>query len=234
MQRSNGRSARSLRTVTFARGFQPSPAGSVLVSFGNTQVICAVSVSDDVPRWMRGQQKGWLTAEYAMLPSATNERSRREVRSGRQSGRSMEIQRLIGRSLRAVCDLTKLPEMEIVVDCDVVVADGGTRTAAITGAWVALHDAFTKIGFASALTGQVSAVSVGVVAGEVVCDLDYPEDSTAEVDMNLVMTDDGRFIEVQGTAEGKPFDRELLDEMLLVGSEACSQLHRLQREAVGT
>lgn len=233
MSRKDGRVPSGLRTVSFVRDFQPSPAGSVLVSFGNTQVICAVSVSDDVPRWMRGQKKGWLTAEYAMLPSATNERSRREVRSGRQSGRSMEIQRLIGRSLRAVCDLTKVPEMEIVVDCDVVVADGGTRTAAITGAWVALHDAFTKLGFSKALTGQVSAVSVGIVDGEIMCDLDYPEDSSAEVDMNIVMTNDGQFIEVQGTAEGKPFDRAMLDRMLDVGGAGCENLHALQRAAVG-
>lgn len=227
-----GRAPEALRSVTFIRNFQPNPAGSVLVAFGNTQVICAVSISEDVPRWIRGQGKGWLTAEYAMLPSATNERTRRESRAGRQSGRSMEIQRLIGRSLRAVCDLTKLPELEFVVDCDVLVADGGTRTAAITGAWVALHDALEKVGHTRALTGQVAGVSVGVVDGVAMTDLDYPEDSAAEVDMNIVMTDAGRYVEVQGTAEGQAFDRAQLDRLLALGEHGCAALHALQREAV--
>lgn len=232
MSRHDGRTATSLRPVRFTRGFQPSPAASVLVEFGQTRVICAVSVSEDVPRWMKGQGRGWLTAEYAMLPASTNERNRREVRSGRQSGRSMEIQRLIGRSLRAGVDLSAIPELEIVVDCDVIVADGGTRTASITGAWVALHDALAKLGLTKALHGQVAAISVGVIGGEPVLDLDYMEDSTAEVDLNVVMRSDGTFIEVQGTAEGIPFGRGLLDGMLDLGDLGCKELFRLQREAI--
>jgi len=233
MARHDGRRPDELRAIRFTRGYQPSPAASVLVEFGATRVICAVSVSEDVPRWMKGQGRGWLTAEYAMLPTATSERNRREVRSGRQSGRTMEIQRLIGRSLRAGVDLARLPELEIVVDCDVVVADGGTRTASITGAWVALHDALDRLGLAHAMEGQVAAVSVGVVDGAPVLDLDYVEDVSAEVDMNLVMRSDGTFIEVQGTAEGKPFDRALLDGMLALGSQGCEGLFALQRNAIG-
>jgi ribonuclease PH len=232
MARHDGRAAGTLRPIGFTIDVQPFPASSVLVEFGQTRVLCAVSVSDDVPRWMKGQGRGWLTAEYAMLPTSTNERNRRESRTGRQTGRSMEIQRLIGRSLRAGVDLTKLPELEIVVDCDVIVADGGTRTAAITGAWVALHRALASLGLVKSIRGQVAAVSVGIVAGSPVTDLDYVEDSGAEVDMNLVMRSDARFIEVQGTAEGEPFDRALLDGLLELGAASCAELFELQREAI--
>ena len=233
MTRHDGRTPQALRPIRFTPDVQPSPAASVLVEFGATRVLCAVTISEDVPRWMKGQGRGWLTAEYAMLPTATNERNRREARTGRQSGRTMEIQRLIGRSLRAGVDLAKLPEIEIVVDCDVLVADGGTRTASITGSWVALHRALAALGLTKAMTGQVAAVSVGVVNGTPVSDLDYIEDSSAEVDMNLVMRSDDRFIEVQGTAEGEPFDRVLLDGLLELGAASCRELFALQREAIG-
>lgn len=233
MKRHDGRDETQTRPIRFTRDFQPSPSASVLVEFGSTRVICGVSVSEDVPRWMRGQGKGWITAEYSMLPTSTSERNRREARTGRQSGRTMEIQRLIGRSLRAGVDLTKLPELEVVIDCDVIVADGGTRTASITGAWVALHDAFSKLGLTKAMQGQVAAISAGVVDGRCVLDLDYIEDSGAEVDLNIVMRSDGTFIEVQGTAEGAPFSRNLLDEMLALGGTGCEELFRAQREAIG-
>ena len=192
-----------------------------------------------MPPWLKGQGRGWVTAEYGMLPRATSERTRREASAGKQTGRTQEIQRLIGRSLRAVTDLTALGEKQIVVDCDVLQADGGTRTASITGAYVALADAIADArakglikSNAQPLTGSVAAVSVGIVDGRPVLDLDYPEDSTAETDMNIVMTGDGRFNEVQGTAEAEPFDRALLDALLDLGAKGCADLTSLQREAL--
>ena len=213
-ERHDGRAPDETREVRITRNWLDHAEGSVLVEFGRTRVLCAASFTEGVPRWLKGKGAGWVTAEYAMLPRATNTRSDRESVKGRIGGRTHEISRLIGRSLRAVIDTKALGENTIVLDCDVLQADGGTRTAAITGAYVALVDAIEDararglIGKnAQPLTGSVAAVSVGVVGGPPVLDLDYPEDSTAETDMNVVMTGDGRFIEVQGTAEGEPFDR---------------------------
>lgn len=213
--------------------------GSVLIEFGRTRVLCAASFAPGVPRWLKGQGRGWVTAEYEMLPRATNTRSDRESRKGRVGGRTHEISRLIGRSLRAVIDTASLGENTIVLDCDVLQADGGTRTAAITGAFVALSDALADAkergllaGDAQPLTGSVAAVSVGIVDAAVVLDLDYPEDSNAQTDMNVVMTGDGRFVEVQGTAEGAPFDRALLGELLDLATRGCAELTELQRAAL--
>lgn len=240
MTRHDGRSADQLREIRITRNWLDHAEGSVLVEFGRTRVLCAASFSAGVPRWRKGSGKGWTTAEYAMLPRATHTRSDRESVKGRLGGRTHEISRLIGRSLRAVVDLDALGENTIQLDCDVLQADGGTRTAAITGAYVALVDAIEKAreqGLiakkAEPLTGSVAAVSVGVVKGEPVLDLDYPEDSTAETDMNVVMTGDGRFIEVQGTAEGVPFDRELLDALLDLAAEGCAELTARQAAAFG-
>jgi ribonuclease PH len=210
--RHDGRAANELRPVSFEPGVQRFAEGSVMVSFGHTQVLCAASVLPDVPRWLRGSGGGWVTAEYAMLPRATAERTRREVSSGRPRGRTQEIQRLIGRALRSVIDLEALGERAVVVDCDVLVADGGTRTAAITGGWVALSlalDALVADGALKAVPplDPLAAVSVGIVDGASVLDLDYEEDVAAQVDMNVVATADGRIVEVQGTAEGAPFSR---------------------------
>ena len=237
MTRADGRTDDELRPVTITRGFQKHPAGSVLVEFGDTKVLCAASVTEGVPRWRKGSGLGWLTAEYAMLPSATNTRSDRESVKGRVGGRTHEISRLIGRSLRACIDLRALGENTIALDCDVLQADGGTRTAAITGAYVALADAVTWLRRARAgsptrkpLSCQVAAVSVGVVDGRVRLDLPYEEDSRAEVDMNVVATDTGTLIEVQGTGEGATFTRRTLDAMLDIGARAASpQLTDLQR-----
>jgi ribonuclease PH len=211
--------------------------GSVLVSMGRTRVLCTASVEERVPPWMRGSGKGWVTAEYSLLPGSTGERVAREAAKGRQSGRTQEIQRLIGRSLRSVCDLVALGELQITVDCDVLQADGGTRTASICGAYVALHDALTRLvqrGVlrANPLTEAVAAVSVGVVDGVCMLDLPYEEDSRAEVDMNVVMTSSGRFIEVQGTAEGMPFTKGELDEMLSLAEHGIAQLLDLQVEVL--
>jgi ribonuclease PH len=236
--RADGRSDDELRDVRITRGFQKWPAGSVLVEFGNTKVIAAASVSSGVPRWRTGSGLGWLTAEYAMLPSATNSRSDRESIKGRVGGRTHEISRLIGRSLRACIDLAALGENTIMVDCDVIQADGGTRTAAITGAYVALADAVTWLGAAGKLADpkplscSISAVSVGVVDGRVRLDLPYEEDSRAEVDMNVVATDAGTLVEVQGTGEGATFARSTLDKMLDVALAGCSRLAELQAEAL--
>jgi ribonuclease PH len=224
--------------VTITRGFQKHPAGSVLVEFGDTKVLCAASVTDGVPRWRKGTGLGWLTAEYAMLPSATNTRSDRESVKGRVGGRTHEISRLIGRSLRACIDLKALGENTIALDCDVLQADGGTRTAAITGAYVALADAITylrargKLSDPKPLSGKVAAVSVGVVDGRVRLDLPYEEDSRAEVDTNVVATDSGTLIEVQGTGEGATFSRATLDAMLDVALGGIAQLVELQTEAL--
>jgi ribonuclease PH len=236
--RADGRSDDALRDVKITRGFQKWPAGSVLVEFGNTRVLAAASVSDGVPRWRTGSGLGWLTAEYAMLPSATNTRSDRESVKGRVGGRTHEISRLVGRSLRACIDLAALGENTIMIDCDVLQADGGTRTAAITGAYVALADAITWLGAARRLADpkplscSVAAVSVGVVDGRVRLDLPYEEDSRAEVDMNVVATDTGTLVEVQGTGEGATFTRSTLDKMLDLALAGCAELTRIQNDAL--
>ncbi|WP_344883008.1 ribonuclease PH [Allokutzneria multivorans] len=238
MARSDGRNDEALRDIRITRGFQEWPAGSVLVEFGKTKVLCAASAQDGVPRWRAGSGKGWVTAEYAMLPSATHTRSDRESVKGRVGGRTHEISRLIGRSLRACIDLSALGENTIAIDCDVIQADGGTRTAAITGAYVALADAITWLGAAGKLADpkplscSIAAVSVGVVDGRVRLDLPYEEDSRAEVDMNVVATDAGTLVEVQGTGEGATFARSTLDRMIDVALAGCAELSRLQAEAL--
>ncbi|MBC6448127.1 ribonuclease PH [Actinokineospora xionganensis] len=238
MARSDGRNDDQLRDIKLTRGYQDWPAGSVLVEFGKTRVLCAASVTEGVPRWRKGSGLGWVTAEYAMLPSATNTRGDRESVKGRIGGRTHEISRLIGRSLRACIDLAALGENTIHLDCDVIQADGGTRTAAITGAYVALHDAVTYLGAKGKLADPqpfscaVSAVSVGVVGGRVRLDLPYEEDVRAEVDMNVVATDAGTLIEVQGTGEGATFARSTLDQMLDYALAGCAELNRIQAEAL--
>ncbi len=231
--RSDGRALDQLRPVAFDRDFTVFAAGSVLVSMGRTRVLCTASVEDRVPPWMRGSGKGWVTAEYSMLPGSTAERASREAAKGNQSGRTQEIQRLIARSLRAVCDLVALGEAQITVDCDVLQADGGTRTASICGAYVALHDAFTRMVATGQLPGNplidsVAAVSVGIVDGVPMLDLPYVEDSKAEVDMNVVMTGGGRFVEVQGTAEGMAFSRGELDQLLALAETGITRLSAAQ------
>ncbi len=235
--RSYDRSAVELRPICFERGFTCHAEGSVLVSFGSTRVLCTATVEDTVPPFLRGQGKGWVTAEYAMLPRATHQRSARESMRGKVGGRTHEIQRLIGRSLRAVVDLQKLGERSIVIDCDVLQADGGTRTASITGAYVALVDAINGLIEAgklkdSPLLDSVAAVSAGIIRGKAMLDLDYSEDSTAEVDMNFVITGDGRFVEVQGTAEDEPFTSEQMDAMRQLALSGCRQLSQLQAAAL--
>ena len=229
MPRADGRRPDQLRAVTIEVGAQKHPAGSALVRFGGTHVLCAASVEAGAPRWR--DRQGWVTGEYAMLPGSTDTRSRRE-RNG-PGGRSKEIERLIGRSLRAVVDLDALDDVTITVDCDVLEADGGTRTAAITGGWVALALALKSIDQTAALTGQVAAVSVGVIDGEPRLDLPYEEDVRADVDMNVVATADRQLVEVQGTAEGTPFDRDALDRLLDLAMDGCDELFAMQREAVG-
>ncbi|MBV9313898.1 MAG: ribonuclease PH [Pseudonocardia sp.] len=238
MTRADGRADDELRGVQISRGFQRHPAGSVLISFGETKVLCAASVVEGVPRWRKGSGLGWLTAEYAMLPSATHTRSDRESVRGRVGGRTHEISRLVGRSLRACIDLAAIGENTIAIDCDVLQADGGTRTAAITGAYVALADAVVWLGAAGELKDpkplscQIAAVSVGVVDGRVRLDLPYDEDSRAEVDMNVVATDAGTLVEVQGTAEGATYTRSTLDAMLDVAMVGCARLAALQAAAL--
>jgi ribonuclease PH len=232
--RPDGRQSDELRPVTFERDFTAQADGSVLVRCGRTVVLCTASVDEDVPRWMKGSGKGWVTAEYGMLPGSSEERIRREAAAGKQSGRTQEIQRLIGRSLRAVCDMATLGERQVVVDCDVLQADGGTRTASITGGYIALHDAFTRavaagVVKAHPLREACAAVSVGIVGGVPLLDLPYVEDSTAEVDMNVVMTESGRFVEVQGTAEGLPFSRGELDQLLGLAEKGVAELIGRQR-----
>jgi ribonuclease PH len=219
------------------RDYTEAPIGSTLVTAGRTRVLCTASVEDRVPAWMRGSGKGWVTAEYSMLPGSTVERTPREAARGRQSGRTQEIQRLIGRSLRAVCDMTALGEIQVVVDCDVLQADGGTRTASICGAYVALHDALTRLVQqgrvpAHPLGEACAAVSVGVVEASCVLDLDYREDVAAEVDMNVVMTSSGRFVEIQGTAEGLPFTKPELEELLSLAEHGIAGLLELQTAAL--
>jgi ribonuclease PH len=231
--RGDGRALDQLRPVSFVRDYTVMAPGSVLVSFGRTKVLCTASVEDRVPPWMRGSGKGWVTAEYSMLPGSTPERASREAAKGKQSGRTQEIQRLIARSLRAVCDLVVLGEVQVTVDCDVLQADGGTRTASICGAYVALHDAFSRLQQAGTLrqnplTDSVAAISVGIIDGVPMLDLPYAEDSRAEVDMNVVMTGAGRFVEVQGTAEGMAFSRGELDSLLALAESGIKELSALQ------
>ncbi len=227
-----------LRPVTIERAVSKHAEGSCLIRFGDTHVLCTASLEERLPPWLKGQGRGWVTAEYAMLPRATNERTRREVTQGHPSGRTQEIQRLIGRSLRAVVDLQKLGERQITVDCDVIQADGGTRTASITGAWVALSDclawmrARNMVG-PEVLRDQVAAVSCGLYQGEAVLDLDYAEDSNAEADANFVMTGKGGIVEVQGTAEAHPFSQESFDQLMLLAKKGIGELIRLQSLTVG-
>jgi ribonuclease PH len=235
--RPSGRRADALRTVSLQRGFTRYAEGSVLVTFGQTQVICTASVEEKVPGFMKGKGRGWVTAEYGMLPRATHTRGDREAARGKQSGRTQEIQRLIGRSLRAVFDLEKLGERSIHVDCDVIQADGGTRCASITGAFVAVQDAVNGLLARGLITESpirdaVAAVSVGIYEGQPVLDLDYPEDSNCDTDMNVVMTGAGHFVEVQGTAEGVPFTRTEMNSLLELAEQGIADLVRLQREAL--
>jgi ribonuclease PH len=235
--RPSGRAADQLRTITFTRHYTMHAEGSVLVEFGNTRVLCTASVEERVPGFLRGRNRGWVTAEYGMLPRSTTERMGREAARGRQSGRTMEIQRLIGRSLRAVVDMAELGERTITVDCDVIQADGGTRTASITGGFVALADAVYKLMEAglvkrNPLRGAVASVSVGVYRGTPVLDLDYAEDSNAETDMNVVMTDGGDFIEVQGTAEGHPFSEQEMQSMLTLARQGIAHLCNEQQRCL--
>jgi ribonuclease PH len=228
----DGRRSDELRAIDIVPDFVEQADGSVLISFGKTRVLCTASVEEGVPRWLAGSGRGWMTAEYGMLPASTGERTQREARSGRQGGRTIEIQRLVGRSVRAAYDLEALGERTVYLDCDVIQADGGTRTAAITGAWIALARAARKMAFPLP-SSQIGAVSVGIVEGEALLDLDYAEDSSAEVDMNVVMRGDGQLIEVQATAERNVFDRDQLDELLDLAAGGIERLAALQREAVG-
>ncbi|MEK9664602.1 MAG: ribonuclease PH [Candidatus Nanopelagicales bacterium] len=237
--RSDGRTAEALRPVTFDRGWLEQAEGSTLVSFGRTRVLCTASFTPGVPRWLRDSGRGWVTAEYAMLPRSTNTRSDRESVKGRLGGRTQEISRLIGRSLRAIIDMEALGENTVVLDCDVLQADGGTRTAAITGAYIALSDAITWARGEGLVKGDplidsVAAVSVGIIDGEPRLDLHYDDDVRAETDMNVVMTGAGNYVEVQGTAEGAPFDRALLDALLDLAARGCTDLTSLQRAALSS
>jgi len=235
--RPSGRTPEQLRDIRFTRHYTKHAEGSVLVEFGDTKVICTASIEDRVPRWIKGSGKGWVTAEYGMLPRSTGERMGREAARGKQGGRTMEIQRLIARSLRAVVDLEGLGEQMITVDCDVIQADGGTRTASITGSYIALMDAVNKLMKKGTLSknpiyGHVASVSVGIYNGTPVLDLDYAEDSNAETDMNVVMNDAGQFIEVQGTAEGHAFSADELNSMLALAKQGISTLVTKQQEAL--
>ncbi|WP_258808090.1 ribonuclease PH [Pseudidiomarina sp. CB1] len=235
--RPSGRTAQQIRPVTITRNYTRHAEGSVLIEFGDTKVLCTASVDRNVPRFLKGKGQGWVTAEYGMLPRSTHSRMDREAARGKQGGRTVEIQRLIGRSLRACVDLSALGENTITIDCDVLQADGGTRTASITGACVALVDALNwmrKQGLVKTnpLKGLVAAISVGIYDGHAVADLDYPEDSKAETDMNVVMTEAGKLIEVQGTAEGEPFSFEEMNEMLGLARHAIRELMDLQKQAL--
>ncbi|MFY7812517.1 MAG: ribonuclease PH [Candidatus Nanopelagicaceae bacterium] len=235
--RSDGRKSNQLRPINFERNWLSQAEGSVLISFGNTRVLCVASFTPGVPRWLVGSGKGWVTSEYSMLPRATHTRSDRESVKGKLGGRTQEISRLVGRSLRSIVDMNALGENTIVLDCDVLQADGGTRTAAITGAYVALVDALNwakEKGHIKTmpLIGSVAAVSVGIIKGEPMLDLCYEEDVSAETDMNIVCTGNGDFVEVQGTAEGKPFDRALLNQLLDLGAAGCQELAKLQQAAL--
>lgn len=235
--RSDGRKSNQLRPINFERNWLSQAEGSVLISFGNTRVLCVASFTPGVPRWLVGSGKGWVTSEYSMLPRATHTRTDRESVKGKLGGRTQEISRLVGRSLRSIVDMNALGENTIVLDCDVLQADGGTRTAAITGAYVALVDALNwakEKGHIKTmpLIGSVAAVSVGIIKGEPMLDLCYEEDVSAETDMNIVCTGNGDFVEVQGTAEGKPFDRALLNQLLDLGAAGCQELTKLQQVAL--
>ena len=236
--RPSGRQPDQLREIRITRNYTMHAEGSVLIEFGNTRVLCTASVEENVPRWLKGQGRGWVTAEYGMLPRSTTERMGREAARGKQGGRTMEIQRLIGRSLRAAIDLEALGEIMITLDCDVIQADGGTRTASISGAWVALHDAIRHLTKQGRLTGNpllapVASVSVGIFEGTPILDLDYAEDSSAETDMNVVMNAEGGFIEIQGTAEAAPFSHDEMIAMLGLAEKGISELLSHQKEAVG-
>ena len=235
--RIDNRASDQLREVRFTRNWSEHPEGSVLVEFGKTRVLCTASFTEGVPRWMQGQGKGWVTAEYSMLPRATHTRSDRESVKGKLGGRTQEISRLIGRSLRSIIDMSALGENTIILDCDVLQADGGTRTAAITGAYVALSDAISwaiaqGITSTSPITDSIAAISVGIIDGKPTLDLCYEEDVRAETDMNVVCTGSGKFVEVQGTAERDPFDRALLDNLLDLALSGCNQLSQLQKKAL--
>ena len=236
--RADGRDLRDIRPIRLETGYLAWAEGSCLLEMGNTRVLCAASYEASVPRFLQGSGRGWVTAEYGMLPRATSERTPREAARGRQSGRTYEIQRLIGRSLRSIARLEKMADCTIWVDCDVLQADGGTRTAAITGGYIALSLAIRTLRERGVLegdplAGSVAAVSTGIVDGQPMLDLNYEEDSRAEVDFNVVMTGDGRLVEVQGTAEGEPFSREQLDEMVSLAGEGIARLTEIQREATG-
>lgn len=235
--RPNNRAADQVRPIQITRHYTAYAEGSVLVEFGNTKVLCNATVEEGVPRWLKGQGKGWVTAEYGMLPRATHSRTRREAANGKQGGRTMEIQRLIARSLRAVVDLEAMGELMITVDCDVIQADGGTRTASISGASVAMADAFDKLVADGKLKknpmkGHVAAVSVGILGQDVLCDLEYVEDSAADTDMNLVMTEEGKMIEIQGTAEGEPFSHEQLLDLLAVAKKGIADIVLAQKASL--
>jgi ribonuclease PH len=242
MSRPDGRQTNELRTITFERDYTEMAAGSVLVSFGRTRVLCTASIDEDVPRWMKGKGKGWVTAEYSMLPGSSPERVGREAAKGKQQGRTVEIQRLIGRSLRAVCDMKALGERQVIVDCDVLQADGGTRTASICGGYLALHDALTRLVLAGKIPRQplhslCAAISVGVIDGEPRLDLPYVEDVKAQTDMNVVMVRSltegiANFVEVQGTAEGAPFSRTELDALLGLAEGGIGTIFGLQSEMI--
>ncbi len=237
--RADGRSPSEARPLSFQRDFTEMAAGSVLVSFGRTVVLCTASVEEDIPRWLRGRGQGWVTAEYSMLPGSTPDRASREAAKGKQSGRTQEIQRLIGRSLRTVTRLEAMPDVQITVDCDVLQADGGTRTASICGGFVALHDAVTRLVQDGrlrehALSDLVAAISVGIVDGVAMLDLPYEEDSRAQTDMNVVMTGAGRFVEVQGTAEQEAFTREQLDQLLDLAAKGIEEIQSAQRLVLAT
>lgn len=237
MQRPSGRNNDDLREVRITRNYTKHAEGSVLIEFGDTKVICTASVETKVPSFLRGQGQGWITAEYGMLPRSTGSRMNREAARGKQGGRTVEIQRLIGRSLRAAVDLEALGENTIKIDCDVIQADGGTRTASITGACVALADAINYLKAEGKVSGEplkrmIAAISVGIYEGEAVLDLDYPEDSNAETDMNMVMADDGGMIEIQGTAEGEPFTEAQFAAMLVLAKKGISEINELQKAAL--
>ncbi|MDW9374646.1 ribonuclease PH [Sinorhizobium meliloti] len=236
--RPSGRKTDQMRKVSFERSFSKHAEGSCLVRFGDTHVLCTASLEEKVPAWLRNGGKGWITAEYGMLPRATGERMRREAATGKQSGRTQEIQRLIGRSLRAVVDLPALGERQISIDCDVIQADGGTRTASITGAWIALHDclrwmeARNMVKLEKVLKDHVAAISCGIFANQPVIDLDYLEDSAAETDANFVMTGSGGLVEIQGTAEGKPFSEEEFASLMLLAKNGIAELVEMQKQAI--
>lgn len=232
MSRADGRRPDQLRPLEIVPDFLEQPHGSALISQGKTRVLCTASIEESVPRWMSGRGAGWITAEYSLLPASTGQRTQREASTGRQKGRTVEIQRLIGRAIRVVADFQALGERTLWLDCDVLQADGGTRCAAICGAWVAARRALDRFGLSKAMPGSVAAVSLGIVGGEVLLDLDYEEDSGAEVDLNVVMTGDGRLVEVQATAERAAFTREQLDELLAVGAAGIARIAEAQQTAV--